>query len=56
MDKKKPDCSEPPYFSCFQITLYFTCKDNIYRTNRKDTLGKTSQIGNWLIYVDRYGK
>ncbi len=29
MDKKKPDCSEPPYFSCFQITLYLTCKDNI---------------------------
>lgn len=36
MDKKKPDCSELLYFSCFQTTHYLICKDNI--SFRKDRI------------------
>ena len=51
MDKKKPDCSEPPYFSCFQITLYLTCKDNTFFLKKQQNKSQSVWIHNhesWL--------
>lgn len=56
MDKKSwtvPNCH---ISRASQITPYLIYKENIYRADREDTLGKNSQIGNRLLYVDKYGK